>query len=214
MEALWTRFLPIYSVVAEWLRDQAIGELRGMRSSFCFKAPFDPGGRLYNPALAGGSLLDLGVYNLAVTRWVLQTAFGNCPEPVSIHAQAALATTGVDQRVSATLRFPCGFDSRFICGFDGTAENALTILGEHGVIKLPTCFWQATGARLQRPGEPDQVVERPFRVNGFEYEIEEAQRCIRAGLIESPRMTHDDTLATLSWMDTIRRQIGVRYPFE
>jgi predicted dehydrogenase len=214
MEALWTRFLPVYSVVAEWLRDQAIGELRRMQSSFCFPVPFDPAGRLYNPALAGGSLLDLGVYNLAVTRWVLQAALGDCPEPLSIHAQAALATTGVDQRTSATLRFPGGLESQFVCGFDGTADNALTIVGERGAIRLPTCFWQATAAVLQRPGEPDQLVERPFRINGFEYEIEEAQRCIRAGLIESPRMTHDDTLATLSWMDTIRRQVGVRYPFE
>jgi predicted dehydrogenase len=214
MEALWTRFLPIYSVVAEWLRDDAIGELRGIQSSFCFPAPFDPAGRLYNPALAGGSLLDLGVYNLAVTRWVLQTAFSRCPEPVSIHAQGALATTGVDRRVSATLHFPDGVDSQFICGLDGAADNALSIFGERGVIRLPTRFWEATTALLQRPGEPDRLVEHPFRINGFEYEIEEAQRCIRAGLIESPRMTHDDTLATLSWMDTIRRQIGVRYPFE
>jgi hypothetical protein len=51
-------------------------------------------------------------------------------------------------------------------------------------------------------------------VNGFEYEIEEAQRCIRAGLIESPTMPHAESLATLGWMDEIRRQVEVRYPFE
>ncbi len=214
MEAVWTRFLPIYSVVARWLRDQAVGELRGMQSSFCFPAAYDPAGRLYNPALAGGALLDLGIYNLAVTRWVLQAALGACPEPLSIHATGVLAPTGVDQRVAATLQFPGGFDSQFICGLDGCAENALTILGERGVIRLPTHFWQATEALLQRWGEPEQRLQEPFRVNGFEYEIAEAQRCIRAGLIESPRMTHADTLATLRWMDEIRRQVGVRYPFE
>jgi len=57
-------------------------------------------------------------------------------------------------------------------------------------------------------------VESPFRGNGFEYEIEEAQRCIRAGLLESPYMTHADSLAALRWMDGIRRVIGLRYPFE
>ncbi len=214
MEAVWTRFLPIYAVVARWLRDQAIGELRAIQSSFCFPAPFEPAGRLYNPALAGGALLDIGIYNLTVTRWVLQTALGACPEPLSIHATGVLAPTGVDQRVTATLQFPGGLDSQFICGLDGCAENALTIFGERGVIKLPTKFWQATEALLQRLDEPEQHIQAPFRVNGFEYEIEEAQRCIRAGLIESPRMTHDDTLATLGWMDEIRRQVGVRYPFE
>ena len=214
MEAVWTRFLPIYAVVAQWLQDQAIGELRGMQSSFCFPAPFEPAGRLYNPALAGGALLDIGIYNLTITRWVLQTALDTCPEPLSIHATGVLASTGVDQRVTATLQFPGGLNSQFICGLDGCADNALTIFGERGVIKLPTRFWQATEARLQRSGELEQRVQEPFRVNGFEYEIEEAQRCIRDGLLESPHLTHADTLATLGWMDEIRRQVGVRYPFE
>jgi len=214
MEAVWTRFLPIYAVVSQWLRDQAIGELRAIQSSFCFPAHFEPTGRLYNPSLAGGALLDIGIYNLTVTRWVLQAALGACPAPLSIHATGVLAPTGVDRRVTATLQFPDGLDSQFICGLDGSAENALTIFGERGVIRLPTQFWQATEARLQQTGEPEQRVQAPFRVNGFEYEIEEAQRCVRAGLIESPRMTHADTLATLGWMDEIRRQVGVRYPFE
>jgi predicted dehydrogenase len=214
MEAVWTRFLPTYAIVGQWLQQHDIGELHSMQSSFCFHAPFEPAGRLYNPALAGGALLDLGIYNLAVTRWVLQAALGACPEPNWINATGVLAATGVDQRVTATLHFPGGFESQFICGLDGTAENSLTIRGERGVIRLPTNFWQATAARLQRPGEPEQEFQAPFRVNGFEYEIEEAQRCIRAGLIESPRMMHADTLATLGWMDEIRRQVGVRYPFE
>jgi predicted dehydrogenase len=214
MEAMWTRFLPAYAIVAQWLRDEAIGELRAIHSSFCFHAPFEPTGRLYNPVLAGGALLDIGIYNLAVTRWVLQTALGACPEPLAIEATGVLAPTGVDQRVTAKLHFRGGLNSEFSCGLDGNAENALTISGEGGLIKLPTCFWQATEARLHQAGEPEQTLPAPFRVNGFEYEIEEAQRCIRAGLVESPRMTHEDTLATLQWMDEIRRQVGVRYPFE
>jgi predicted dehydrogenase len=214
MEALWTRFLPVYAAVASWLRNDAIGPVRAIQSSFCFRAPFEPAGRLYNPALAGGALLDLGVYSLATTRWVIQQADGACPEPSSIHASGTLAPTGVDQRVSAMLTFPGGLSSHFVCGFDGSAENSMTILGERGHIKLQPGFWAATEARLERPGEPVLHERAPFRINGFEYQIEEAQRCIRAGLIESPRMTHSDSLATLRWMDEIRRQVGVRYPFE
>jgi predicted dehydrogenase len=214
MEAVWTRFLPIYDVVAEWLRNGAIGALRGIQSSFCFLAPFEPSSRLYDPAQAGGALLDLGVYNLTMTRWVMRLAFGICPEPLSIQASGTLTPTGVDQRVTATLNFPDGLSSQFVCGFDGAAENAFTILGERGLIKLPAGFWAATEARMQRPGEPEQCVHAEFRGNGFEYEIEEAQKCIRAGVIESQRMPHADTLATLGWMDEIRRQLGVHYPFE
>jgi len=214
MEAVWTRFLPIYDVVAGWLRSEAIGTVRGLQSSFCFLVPFDPSSRLYNPTLAGGALLDLGVYNLTMTRWVLQLAFGTCPEPLSVQASGTLAPTGVDQRVTATLNFPGGLSSQFVCGFDGSADNTLTILGERGLIKLVARFWEATEARMQRPGEPEQCVHAEFRGNGFEYEIEEAQNCIRAGSIESQRISHADTLATLSWMDEIRRHVGVHYPFE
>jgi predicted dehydrogenase len=214
MEALWTRMLPVYDTVSTWLRDDAIGPVRAIQSSFCFRAPFEPEGRHYNPALAGGALLDLGVYCVAMTRWVIQQAAGSCPEPSSNHASGTLADTGVDQRVSAMLTFPGGVSSQLVCGFDGSAENSMTILGERGLIKLPSGFWGATEARLERPGEPALLEQAPFRINGFEYEIEEAQRCIRAGLVESPRMTHADSLAALRWMDEIRRQVGVRYPFE
>lgn len=214
MEALWTRLLPAYDTVATWLRDDAIGPVRTIQSSFCFRAPVEPAGRHYNPALAGGALLDLGVYSIAMTRWVIQQVAGTCPEPSSIHATGTLADTGVDQRVSAMLTFPGGLSSQFVCGFDGTAENGMTITGERGLIKLPSGFWGATQAWLERPGVPVLHEPAPFRINGFEYEIEEAQRCIRAGLVESPRMTHADSLAALRWMDEIRRQVGVRYPFE
>ncbi|MGN6829873.1 Gfo/Idh/MocA family protein [Paucibacter sp. M5-1] len=215
MEAVWTRFLPVYTEVLQgWLRAQLIGELRGIQSSFCFPAPYQSGSRLFDPALAGGALLDIGIYNLTVTRWVLRQALGVCPEPLALRAEGVLAPTGVDQRVNATLSFPGGLVSQFICGIDGSSDNALHILGTRGSITLPHNFWQATEARLQLHGEPPQTVAAPFRINGFEGEIEEAMRGIRAGLIESPRMPHAESLATLAWMDEIRRQLGVRYPFE
>ena len=128
-----------------------------------------------------------------------------------------LAPTGVDQHVSATLNFPGGVAAQFICGFDGCADNGLRIFGERGVIRLGQSFHAGVEASLQLKGEAAQTVQAPLRFNGgngFEGEIEEAQTCIRAGLIESPRMSHADTLATLGWMDEIRRQLGVRYPFE
>lgn len=217
MEAVWTRYLPIYAQVAAWLRDpeQGIGALRGLQSSFCFPARFEPGSRLFDPAQAGGALLDLGVYNLNLTRWVLAQSLGACPAPQAIEASGVLAPTGVDQRVAATLRFPGGIASQFVCGLDGLAENALHVFGERGTISITGGFWHASQAQLQRSdGAAPLQVLASHRCNGFEYEIEEAQRCIRAGLIESPAMPHADTLATLGWMDEIRAQLGVRYPFE
>ena len=214
MEAVWTRFLPVYAVVQEWLQSQAIGRVRGMQSSFCFNVPFNPASRAYDPAQAGGALLDIGIYNLTMTRWALQMAMGQCPPLQALHARGVIGPTGVDHRVTATLEFPEGVVSQFVCGFDGSADNSFRVLGERGVITIATNFWEATDATLQRTGEAPVWVHRPHRINGFEGEIEEAMRNIANGNSESAVMSHADTVATLGWMDRIRAGIGVSYPFE
>lgn len=216
MEAVWTRFLPLYREHLQgWLREQAIGPLRAIQSSFCFPAPYDPAGRLFDPALAGGALLDIGIYNLTVTRWLLQQALGNCPEPTALQVDGLLAPSGVDQRIAATLVFPGGLASQFVCALDASSDNSLRVFGARGTITLPRNFWRATEASLQLHGsETVQQVAAPLRINGFEGEIEEAVCCIRAGLLESPLMPHAESLATLAWMDEIRRRLGLRYPFE
>jgi predicted dehydrogenase len=214
MEAVWTRFLPLHHAVAEWLRAGMIGELRSLQSSFCFNAPFDPKSRLFDPAQAGGALLDIGIYNLTVTRMVLAAALGRCPQPAQIDAKAVLAPTGVDQRLHATLHFPDGIASQFVCAVDSSADNSFRVFGERGTITLHNGFWQATRATLVRANEAPLEIEHPFRINGFEYQIEAAVSAIRDGRIECDRIPHAETLETLRWMDQIRSIIGVRYPFD
>jgi predicted dehydrogenase len=214
MEAVWTRFLPIYASVRQWLQQGAIGTLRSVHSSFCFNAPYDPTNRVFNPALAGGALLDIGIYNLTALRWVLQAVRGHCPEPQRWHLQGVLAPTGVDRRVAGLLAFEGDVTATFECSVDSHSANALRIEGSAGHVLLPHDFWQATRAELHVHGQTVQTVHAPFAINGFEGEIEEATRCIRAGLIESPLMPHSETLATLRWMDHIRAELGVSYLFE
>jgi predicted dehydrogenase len=222
MEALWTRFSPLYEQVGVWLREQNIGPLRGVQSSFCFAAPFDPRSRLFDPALAGGALLDIGIYNLSMTRWVLQQAWGDCPEPVQMLAQGRIAPTGVDQAVAASLVFEGGASgappqtlvAQMLCALDAQAENCLRVQGERGHIEIGPNFWQATRAVLHRHGQAPEVIDQPFQINGFEGEIVETMRCVRAGLAQSDVLPHAETLATLAWMDQLRAQLGVCYPFE
>ncbi len=207
MEALWTRFLPAYEVAGRLLRDGAIGELRAMQSSFCFSSGYDPQHRNWNPALAGGSLWDIGIYNLAVTRWVLQQMHdGECPEPLSIDVAASLAPTGVDAAVSATLHFPGGVTSQFRCGFDASSVNAFEVLGSQAGLRFPVDFWGSEVVELVTRKAPIERFDAPHAINGFEGEIAEAQACIRAGLLESPRMPHRETLGLLRWMDAIRER--------
>lgn len=214
MEAVWTRFLPLHSAVCEWLKAERIGKIRSMQSSFCFAAPFNASSRLYDPAQAGGALLDIGIYNLTVTRMMLQGAFDTCPELSRIDASATLAPSGVDQRLHATLEFRGGIASQFVCAIDGAADNSFHLYGEHGTITIHSGFWQATRATLARTGEAPIEIHHPFRVNGFEYEIEAAVDVIREGRIECERMPHSETITMLEWMDRIRADIGVHYPFD
>lgn len=214
MEALWTRFLPIYEVVGQWLAAGAIGKIRGLQSDFSFRVPFDAGDRCFDAAQAGGAVLDIGIYPLSVTQWCLQQANGTSPILENIHATGVLAPTGVDQRFSASLGFSDGVVSQVMCGFDGPGENALRVFGETGVITVAPRFWEATRATLQSKGSEMIAEERAFAINGFEGQILEAIDCIERGEIESQIVSHADTLQVTQWMDAIRSQLGVVYPFE
>lgn len=214
MEALWSRYLPGFDQIAKWLKSGAIGRVRAVQSSFCFPAAFDPSSRLFAPELAGGALLDIGIYNLSLSRWVLETSLGACPPCVHSEVQGVLAPTGVDQRVSGSFTLADGVAFQWVCAVDTSSSNSMLIMGEQGHIQIPRNFHHAEEVVLCRHGEAEQHVATPFAINGFEYEIAEAMHCVRAGLHESPRMPLDETLATLAWMDAIRARLGVRYPFE
>lgn len=207
MEALWTRFLPVYSEVRAWLEAGRIGEVRLLASSFGFKAPRNMEDRLLNPQLAGGALLDIGVYNLSISQWVL----GRNPE--SFSATGYVGETGVDEQLAATLDYGHGLMSQFHCTIRTDTANDFHIYGSEGSIRIHPMFWGATTATLRNAAE-ETTLERPHRASGFEYQIEEAQRCIRAGLLESSTIPHADTLATIKLMDALRGHMGQRYPFE
>jgi predicted dehydrogenase len=214
MEALWTRFLPVYETVGEWLREGRIGAVRAIQSSFGFPVPFDANTRHWDPWQAGGALLDIGVYNLSMARWALAQASGVAPELEDFVAEAKLAPSDVDAAVLATLRFSGDVHLQFRCGFDALADNSLRIFGERGLVTVPARFWEATAAVLQPDGDELVQVERPFAINGFEGEIVEAMACIRGGRRESARLPLSDTLAVIGWSDAIRQHVGLRYPFE
>lgn len=207
MEALWTRFLPIYEVIRSWLVEGLIGDLTLLTSSFGYRVPFDANGRLFDPELAGGVLLDMGVYNVAISQWVCRA------NAVSFAALSRLGQTGVDELTAVTLTYGSGVVSQFTCNIRATTVNDFTIYGTDGHIRIGPTFWDASTSTLTRSG--NAVTEtRSHRLNGFEYQIAEAIRCIGEGLTESPIMSHADTLANMDLMDRIRDRVGLRYPFE
>ena len=207
MEALWTRYLPIYQQVRQWLEAGVIGDLRLLVSNFGINVPQAQEDRWLNPELAGGTLLDMGVYPIAVSQWVM----GQMPQ--SFSAQAYLGSTGVDELTAALLKYENGVISQFNSNFITDGVNDFLIYGSTGHIRIHANYWAATQATLVTDDQA-LTVSKPFRGGGFEYQTEEAMRCIRADLLESPGMSHAHTLANMELMDKIRAELGLKYPFE
>ena len=207
MEALWTRFLPIYGQVRQWLDAGEIGIIRNTESSFGYIAPRDVKDRLLNLQLAGGSLLDIGVYDIALMQWVLRKP------PQTITAVGQIGETGIDETVSTIMSYENGVFAQFTCSFQAQMLNQFVITGTDGIIIVHSNFWESTQASLIKNGKT-RTIKRLFEINGFEYQIEATMRAVQEGTLDCPQMTQKDTLANMRTLDTIRQQIGLRYPFE
>ena len=207
MEALWTRFLPIYTPIRKWLDDGVIGDIRLLSGTFGFITPDDAGDRWRNPELAGGTLLDMGIYPISVSQWVMRA------QPKSFAAKSQLGKTGVDLMTAVLLQYENGVISQFHSSFLSNNVNDFYIYGAKGHIRIHPNYWGSEKASLVTD-EQELTVSRPFRGGGFEYQTEETMRCVRACLLESRGMTLAETLANQELMDAIRAEIGVKYPFE
>jgi predicted dehydrogenase len=193
--------------VRTWLDRGGIGEIRLVASTFCFQPERDPADRKFNHALAGGGLLDLGVYNVALSQWAIGA------DPIAISARGRIGDTGVDEVTAATMVYPGNVMAQFTCSLLFEAVNDLTIYGTRGHIRILPKFWESTRATITVGGREETAV-LPFRRNGFEYQIEEAMSCIRSGRRESQAMPVASSLGNMKTMDQIRDQIGLRYSFE
>jgi hypothetical protein len=138
-----------------------------------------------------------------MSRWVMQQIHGACPEPQAIRVSGRRAATGVDAAVDAVLAFPGDIEASFRCAIDEAGPGTLEILGEEGRLLIPSRFWQAEELRLERRGAMAQAFAAPCEHTGLEYEIREAEQCIREGKLSSGRMPPEESLAIARWMDDI-----------
>ncbi|MBI9116011.1 Gfo/Idh/MocA family protein [Sanguibacter suaedae] len=214
MEAMMTRHLPHVAALREVLARGDIGEVREVRAGFDVQSPYDATHRMYDPALAGGVLLDLGIYPLSFVVDLLGT-------PDEVRATALLAPTGVDVHDVLSLRYRHDALAVLTTSVRAASPSVATIIGTEGRIDVaaeyfvPTTFTVTTadGTVSELDGRPRDEDGVPF-TEGKQYEAAEVARCIAEGLTESPRMTLDQTLALMEIMDDVRAQVGVVYPGE
>ncbi len=207
MEAMWTRYLPLWQWLKPELDNGLIGEVRMVQADFGFNAPFDPEDRKFNPELAGGALLDVGIYPVSLACWLLGG------KPVSITAKGTLGTTGVDEENMALLSFANGKMAQVTSAVSCETPKQGWIMGTEGVVQIPM-FWRATEAIVHRPNHHPLYMKMPFESSGLQFQAQYAMDCLREGRTASVIQPMSESLMIMEVLDEIRKQIGVVYPGE
>ncbi|MBQ5948670.1 Gfo/Idh/MocA family protein [Massilia sp. ST3] len=205
MEAMWTRFMPALAEVKRIIASGEIGTVTQVHADFGFSATQDPEHRVNKLELGGGALLDLGIYPLSIACALLGKVS-------AVQAQAIMGETGVDLSTAFTMKHAGGTLSVCSCSLRARSASELVVSGTEGRVRMHRMFHLATGVTVDLADGSTRTVPTPYLGNGYTHEAIEAGRCLREGLIEHPLMTHEETLGLMALLDTIRQQIGLRYP--
>jgi predicted dehydrogenase len=208
MEAFWTRFLPHYLKVKEMIAQGQVGAIQYINAEFGFKPTPPVSQRIYDPALGGGSLLDVGVYPVFLALDLLG-------KPDHIQASIVPAPSGVDEQCSIQFKYNNGAIANLFSSFATNLATGADIAGDQGRIRLTHRFHGPTTELEFYPGVVDSkqtVAFEKAKGNGYEYEAQHVNNCIKKGLVESPLRTHIDTLILTQTLDQIRSMVGIRYP--
>lgn len=218
MEALWTCFLPAIAETRALLGEARLGTIRHVRAELAYAKPFDANSRFFDPTLGGGSLLDLGIYPIAVCL----SLFG---QPNSFGGSWKNAPTGVDVSADVSLAFD-DFDAHLSCGFDCNGQNHFVIEGERGTLVIDAPFLKASrlfvatslparklmtsagqtlfkaARRIPLPGL--KRFDHAFPGNGLQFEIEAASAAILEGRREHALMPLSRSIEALKIIEAIR----------
>ena len=204
MEAIWTRFIPLFEETLRLLDSGVIGDLKTIRADFGFKADFPPEHRLFNPELAGGSLLDVGIYPL-----FLATLLWGRPDDVQ--ASAVFGETGTDDSCAMVLRY--GKNRMAILDSSVTLETGTDafLYGENGTMQLHSRFHHPKELSISFYEKTSEHVGIPFTGHGYYHEILEVNECLRQGKTESSKLPLDFSLLLMETLDRVRQVAGITY---
>lgn len=207
MEALWTAFLPVIREIQQIIKEGIIGEIRHVKADFGFNADHDPSGRLFNPDLAGGALLDIGIYPLFMSLLILG-------DPTEIFSFVHKVPTGVDDECTVSLKYSNGATASLYASLNCQTDTVCKIYGTKGKITIPTRFHEQDHFYLQLNDQPKTIIHSGKTGLGYYHEIEHMNECIQLRKLESPVMNFDLSVKLVSLMDKIRKQAGLLYPGE
>jgi len=202
LDGLWTRFNPVICKSMEMVRDGQIGQIRTLSASFCIYKKYDPEARHFNPALGGGSLLDIGIYPILFACMLFDE------EPVEISVMADYAPNGVEYLLSMNLRYPCGAIARLFSGFSNNEPQDACISGTDGYIHIPY-LWKAKTARVQLLDQTkeDILIEPGFPGFGYQYMFDAAMDDILTGRKENALVTHALSLKVMKIIGQVQERL-------
>ncbi len=205
MEAMWTRFIPGFEEAVRIAQGGYIGQLRTIRADFGFKANFPPEHRVFNPALGGGSLLDVGIYPvfLATLLW---------GKPTKIKATAVMSSLGADDSCAMIFEYADNRLAILDCSLLVKTEIEAHIYGETGTLRLHNRFLNPQDLSVSFYEKSSEHFHLPLTGHGYYHEILEVNDCLRNGKTESEKLPLEFSIQLMEVLDWVRREAGIIYP--
>jgi predicted dehydrogenase len=198
MEAMWTSCLPNILTIQNTIKRGKIGEIIHLSADFGFQTDYDPKGRLFDPILGGGSLLDIGIYPLYISLLLMG-------KPTKIQSSLRYAKSGVDASCSVLLSYAKEATASLFSSFETFTDSKCEIYGTKGKIIIPTNFHGQSQHTVVLNGLPDKIVKTKPIGFGYYHEIEHVNECLYQGLKESSLMPFEMSLDLIELMDEIRK---------
>lgn len=205
-EAIWPRYMPSRKMIDDLVASGVIGEVTSLTANFGF--PLSHVERMKKPELAGGALLDLGIYSINLA---LSTFHG---QVVEVKTDAVMSPEGVDWINSVILTFDDGKMAVLHSNMLAVLDNEGTIFGEKGYIKIQDINNCKEIRVYNENRDLTATYQVPEQINGYEYEVLACRQAIQEEKCECPQMPHAETLRVMKLLDQIREIWGMKFPCE
>ncbi len=205
-EAIWTRYMPMVNMIKDVLEQGMIGKPELLSANLSYSLEHVQ--RLYDPALAGGSLLDLGVYPINFA----SIFFGTDIEKVS--SFCTYTETGVDKQETITIQYRDGRVASLTASHCCIGDRKGIIQGTEGFMVIENINNYESFTVYDKERNKILYREAPKQITGYEYEVAACAKALKEGALECPEMPHAETIRVMEFMDERRKEWGIEYPFE
>lgn len=206
LEGMWTRFLPMVGTLQNILHEKPVGEAKSLQVSICHNNIFNE--RVYSPALAGGTLLNLTVYGLNFA----SICFGD--KVKSVKGFCEMTNTGVDGQNSVCLTYENGKVATIHASSLVLSAGEAMIYCENGYISIPRAEKLEEIFIFDNKHQLVAQHKAPPMITGFEYQLLAMKRALAERQLEVGKMNHDTTIMIMEQMDSLRKDWDLSYPCE